>query len=161
VFHVKLVATVTCSHFIAVFIKIVKSVLIADKFQLSSPPAIATKQIAVDIIQWSKDVENMGHLAVFAKHLETELRSCCANVKSSTGKLRKEKLWGLFHQKRTSEAFNNNWIKFLKNSVEIKETQPEFYQDVTQELFTKINEGAFPVTPPTSSSTSKAEVYTM
>jgi len=85
-----------CSH-LAVFIKIVESVLAVDrdKFQLPSPVTII-KQI---IIQWSKDVENMGHLTVFAKHLETELRSCRANVKSSTGKLRKEKLWGLYTRK--------------------------------------------------------------
>ena len=43
----------------------------------------------------------------------------------------------------------------MKNSIEIKETQPAFYQHVTQELFTKIIEKAFPVIPSTSSSTCK------
>ena len=58
--------------FLAVFIKIVESILTVDKFQLPSPAAIATKQMAVDVIQWSKDVGKMGRLTVFAKHLETD-----------------------------------------------------------------------------------------
>ena len=37
-----------------VFIKVVESVLTADKFQLPSPAATTTKEIAVAAIQWSK-----------------------------------------------------------------------------------------------------------
>jgi len=133
------------------FIKIVESILTVDKFQLQSSAAIATKQIATAVIQWSKEGLHMNQLAIFAEHLESELRSCC-DAKSSSGTLKKEKLWGLYHQKRTSKLFNDSWIQFLKGSVEV-EVHPAFYQYVTQEMFTKIIEEAFPVGPSSSKST--------
>jgi len=91
------------------FIKIVESVLTIDKFQLQSPAAIVTKQIATAVIQWNKEGLHMNQLAIFVKNLEAELRSCC-DAKSPSGKLKK--LCGLYHQKRTPELFNDSWILF-------------------------------------------------
>ena len=84
-----------------VFIKVVESVLTADKFQLRSPAATTTKEIAVAVIQWSKEETHTEQQTAFVKYLEAQLRDCC-DVKSSSGQLKKEKLWGLYHQKRTS-----------------------------------------------------------
>ena len=86
------------------------------------------------------------------KYLEAQLRGCC-DVKSSSGQLKKEKLWGLYHQKRTSKDFNNCWHQFLESLIKVGKAHPAFYQYITQELFTKIIEEAFPVTPSTSACT--------
>ena len=48
-----------------VFIKVVESVLTADKFQLPSPAATTTKEIAVAVIQWSKGETHTEQLTAF------------------------------------------------------------------------------------------------
>ena len=50
-----------------VYIKVMESVLTADKFQLPSPAATTTKEIAVAVIQRSKEEEQ---LTAFVKYLE-------------------------------------------------------------------------------------------
>ena len=50
-----------------VFIKVVESVLTADKFQLPSPAATTTKETAVAVIQWSKEEAHMEKLTALLK----------------------------------------------------------------------------------------------
>ena len=56
-----------------VFIKVVESVLTADKFQLPSPVATTTKEIAVAVIQWSKEEAHTEQLTVFVNILRRSL----------------------------------------------------------------------------------------
>ena len=55
-----------------VFIKVVESVLTADKFQLPSPSA-TTKEIAVAVIQWSKEETHTEQLTAFVNILRHSL----------------------------------------------------------------------------------------
>ena len=53
---------------------VVESILTANKFQLPSAAATTAKEIAVAVIQWSKEEAHTEQLTTFVKYLEAQLR---------------------------------------------------------------------------------------
>ena len=89
-----------------------------------------------------KKSENEGHLFTFSSSLMTYLKDC---ITKSTSKcrLRKEKLWGFFHQLRTSQRFTTLWTKFLEEYIKEK-TSPILYQSLTYKLFKELVKAQHP-----------------
>ena len=67
------------------------------------------------------------------------------------------KIFGVFHQLRSSEAFKSEWVNFLL-IVTTTDPDPTFYQYVVGEIFDEILEQHCPTVQPTSGVTSQEEL---
>lgn len=65
-------------------------------------------------------------------------------AKQQTMKLRKEAMWGHYHQLRSSAVFHSEWAKFVQESVEIAPS-PVLYQQVTHEVFKSLIKAHYPI----------------
>lgn len=99
----------------AIFTKAVQSVVKEGRFHLPTPQSMAALSTASAVIRWCEDPTHSDSLAQFAHELSTKLGSCFSHHLSL--RLKKERMWGLYHQLSTSAAFKGYWAQFLQGSV--------------------------------------------
>jgi len=124
----------------------VESVLIEPRFKFETPAAKASYQLA-SLLTETKDSQQ-EHIKHFSSVLEEKLKACFITTHRSN-KLKQEKMWGQYHNLRTSEEFLLEWKKFL---TEITEMAPcsAFIQHVTHQVFKQMIKVQFQPTIATS-----------
>ena len=92
---------------------------------------------------WCEEPAHFELLTKFATGLTASLKTCFQHNHSSV-RLKKEKMWGLYHQLRTSKDFKEEWSQFLKKSVR-HQASPAFFQFVTHTVFKELITLEYPV----------------
>ena len=122
----------------------VKSVLSDGRFALASPQAAASIKIASALNElWGDQPHKHQSSKIFALYLVTQLKTCFQSKVKSLH-LRRERMWGMYHQLRTSDTFRCKWNKFLESSVCVS-SSPCFCQYVTNEVFKELIKLEFPL----------------
>ena len=85
---------------------------------------------------------NQEEATKFAASLRASLESCFNGC--LTMRVRREKMWGTFHQVRCSTTFKDMWASFLLDNLSVIAC-PIFYQYVTDEFFRSMIREHFPV----------------
>ena len=117
--------------------------LLADKsFYLPSPLAAAAVATAKLVKQWLDSADNIRPASAFSDKLAASLKSCfqCSNMR-----VRREKMWGNFHQLRSSDSFLSMWGTFLRECT-AEQASPTFFQYITDVIFRKMIKREFPLT---------------
>jgi len=79
----------------------VKSVLSDGRFKISSPQAVTAIEIASALNElWGDQPHKHQVSAKFALYLVTQLKTCFQS-KMKSPHLRRERMWGMYHQLRT------------------------------------------------------------
>ena len=94
----------------------VAAVIENDLFSLETLPAAATLKVATDLNKWMIQPHNYPQVELFATQLTAALKSCLPAPRLSQ-QVRREKLWGAYHQLRTSEKYIRDWKEFLHKTV--------------------------------------------
>ena len=122
----------------------VKSVLSDGRFTVASPQATASIKIASTLNElWGDQPHKHQSSTIFALYLVTQLKTCFQSKVKSLH-LRRERMWGMYHQLRTSDTFRCKWKKFLESSVHVS-SSPCFCQYVTNEVFKQLIKLEFPL----------------
>ncbi len=132
--------------------KAVETVLTDSAFQVPSPDASTALRTARAISDWSKRSENAAALHKFVKYLISQLMPCLGTDKQSL-RTRQTKMWGGYHQLRTSVKFVAEWKTFLRDSVG-SEVGPVFFQFITNEMFKDMVKQEFEIDPSSADASS-------
>ena len=117
--------------------------LLADKsFYLPSPLAAAAVATAKLLKQWLHSTENIRPAAAFSDNLVASLK-CCFPCHSNMH-VRREKMWGNFHQLWSSDSFQSMWDIFLRKCA-AEEASPTFSQYITDVIFRDMIKHEFPL----------------
>ena len=121
----------------------INSVLSYKKFKLPSPQATAVRNSATALIElWNGKPPNSVEFDNFANDLVEQLKTCFkTQVKSFH--LRKERMWGNYHQLRTSTTFKQKWKSFCKKLAVDYNTL--FIQHITDNVFMELIKKEFPL----------------
>ena len=133
------------------FTKAVQAVLLDEGFQVESLQATTALKTASSLLEWCREPDNREILESFSHVLVVRLKSCFAS-KHTTTQLRKERMWGAYHQLRTAKTFVNDWRTFLADSVHQK-AFPVFFQFVTQTIFKWLMKVQYPLADRTATET--------
>ena len=87
-------------------------------------------------LDWAKKKENTLILKEFYKYFTRSLNACLGSDTLSL-RTRKTRMWGLYHELRTSEEFIKAWKDFLNNSI-ASEACPTFFQFVAQKALKNV-----------------------
>lgn len=98
----------------------------------STPNGALVLESARALSEWMKNSSNMSLLVHFSKMLLLWLRTCF--VQDKHHHLKKDQMWGLYHQTCTSAKFRKAWSDFLQQSISTEST-PFFYLHVTDFIF--------------------------
>ena len=122
----------------------VKLLLSDGRFKVQTSQAVSAREIASALIAlWGEDPHKHPSSTEFAFHLVRQLKTCF-NSQQKSLHLRKERMWGMYHQLRTSNAFKCEWKEYLESCVKAS-ASPCFYQYVTNELFKDLIKLEFPL----------------
>ena len=119
--------------------------ILSGNFDIPSEEARSATATASFVIACSQDLDKCR----IAEELEKELQGCFCSKQSL--RVKKEKMWGLYHRLRTSKKFKDGWNSFLFKLTG-QQASPAFYQYVTNEVFKCLIEKEYPL-PETSTST--------
>ena len=114
----------------------VEAVLVDVDFEVPTSEARAATRTAAAFLDWAKKKENTLILKEFSKYFTRSLKACIGSDTLSL-RTRKTRMWGLYHELRTSEELIKAWKDFLNNSI-ASEACPTFFQFVTQKAFKNV-----------------------
>ena len=112
------------------FDRAVHRILEDDGFKVPSDLATSARSLASRLVTYHE--KNSALVKAFSEQFVSRLKTCFSTKKSF--KLAKEAMWKAYHALRTSDSFNDEWIKFIEDALGEKPT-PIFYQHVTHEVF--------------------------
>ncbi len=92
------------------------------------------QKTATKLSEWIKKAGNRDSVTSFCVNLGNKLRQC---FPQEGKKFIKHKIWGFYHQLRTSEEFVKDWTQFLKASIHVA-ASPFFYQHVTDVMLSEL-----------------------
>ena len=124
------------SHLIenGLFAKGVNALLDDDSFRIPSSPASHVRKTAECVSKWIPN--HQDEVSSFEKKLTASLSSCM-QVRQSSQKIRRERMWSLYHSLRTSDAYLAEWRTFLQKSGN-SEVSPIFYQYIGHHVFKQL-----------------------
>ena len=100
----------------------------------TSPPALAARKAANDLLEWMREDSNAGRLELFSLSV-VHLLDKAIQPDSAHTQAGREKMWGLFHSIRTSHEYKRLWTTFLEESM--VNATPLLFQTITDKLFQK------------------------
>ena len=112
----------------------VHAVLADNTFSLPSGPASCARKIAESISMWIPD--HLEGTTTFEKKLTASLTTCL-QVRHSSQKVRRERMWSAYHELRTSDQDTSEWNTFLQQSGN-SDQSPIFCQYVGHFIFKKL-----------------------
>ncbi len=118
------------------------------RFKASSPEAAVALNTASALLVLLEDSKHSVMVEDFTVKLYSKLKSCFQHTHSSLH-LNREKMWGLYHELRTSDSFKEEWSRFLHECG--KQPCASFVQFVTNTLFKQLIEEEFPLNSTTNS----------
>ena len=105
--------------------------------------AVAGRQIGEQLQQWLAEPQNQREATKFTAALNASLETCFSDHLSM--RMRRERMWGTFHEVRCSPPFKMMWEAFLSDNLSIT-ASPTFYQYITDAFFRSMIKEHFPVT---------------
>ena len=114
-----------------VLIKAFQSVLTDEEFELPTPPAIAAKRGAEQVLAWHATTAN-EEVSIFAQQLVLMLQSCFKEMKKQ--KDRREKMFEQLYMLRSTNEFADKWVTFLKKCG-VTDPTPTLFQHITDKVF--------------------------
>lgn len=120
-----------------------------EKFKSRSRTSSNILRSSKCLHQWCTDKRHASALNLFSKSVIGDLQSCLGTAEG-----KKEKMWALYHELRTSPTFQLKWTSFLCTSV--SDCHPVFFQYLTDVLFNNLlikKATKPPSTTPSSSAT--------
>lgn len=131
--------------------KTVETLLSDDGFQIPSEEAASALATAVKLSHWLKESGSTKLLNEFSASITSQVNSCFGSSTLSL-RTRKGRMWGAFHQLRTSKEFTAQWKTFLQESVGCTgcAAGPIFSQYTTYEVFKDLVRQKFKTTTNTT-----------
>ena len=132
------------------FLTALLTVLSDDGFQLPSPQAAEARKQALLLNDWCKKPEKQHILQHFAENLIAKLSAPFKRIVFKQGQsaarfvTQRGRIWGRYHQLRTSIEFRTLWSDFIKLSTQCVAT-PILYQFLTDVVFEQLVKQHFPV----------------
>ncbi len=111
-------------------------------FTLPSPHASDGQQAAAKALEWCRDPDNHTTVVSFAGDLTSSLTGCMQHKCGSQKEMR-EKMWGRYHQLRTTEDFSRRWKHFLLQATGAP-VSPIVFQYLTDKIFRRLICDHFP-----------------
>ena len=117
-----------------VFLQVLQGALSDEGFKIDTPVATQALDSASLLFKWCSRPENMEIVSTFATSLINDLSSALEqdNCKNMTTK--RERMWGRYHDIRTSEHFKSTWCSFIQASIGCS-SNPILYQYITDQIF--------------------------
>lgn len=115
-----------------VLVKVFQSVLLDDDFDLPTPPAIAAKKSAEQVLAWHATAANKAVMSTFAQQLVLTLQPCFKEMKKQ--KDGREKMLEQLYKLRSTNEFSDNWTTFLKKCG-VVDPAPTLFQHITDKVF--------------------------
>ena len=97
--------------------------------------AVHALEITRNLIKWRPDSTNEKAYLKFCDQLCYHLQQC---LPSSSSQANREKMWGKYHQLRTSMAFHKLWESFFNISLIDNNSNPILYQYITTYVFKEL-----------------------
>ena len=97
-----------------------------DGFSLQPPSVSSAPKIAKELPEWLSHPEQNAAPTEFAQNLTTILETCFGS-KDRSMKVKREKMWAIYHKLRTSAEYTASWSSFLHQSINT-EACPIFFQ---------------------------------
>ena len=131
-----------------------------ESLNMPIEPAITVLQQAKCMLEWGSRPENLLSLDEFEEKLVQELRACIPSMdfNSRSFVTARADMCRSYHSMRTSLHFVTLWTNFIK-VVLTEQPQPVFFQEITDIVFTKLVQSAFPVNITSSPSEATAISY--
>jgi len=92
------------SVLLGLLLQAVRSVLTDGRFRLPSPSAEAARKTAEALVAWLEDAEHKKLFDQFAASLIAKFKLCFSTTQK-TKRLKQAKMWGEYHQLRSSPSF--------------------------------------------------------
>ena len=105
--------------------------------------AVAGRQIGELLQQWLAEPQNQREATKFAAALSASLETCFSDHLSM--RVRRERMWGTFHEVRCSPPFKEIWKTFLSDNLSVT-ASPIFYQYITDAFLRSMIKEHFPIT---------------
>ena len=121
-----------------------KAVLTDDGFAIPSPPALAARSVATEVVGWCEEQGNADNLQAFAGVLIADLSVCFCGQPTWKPHVQREHMWHQYHKVRTTQLFRKKWVDFVALSTS-EPASPVFYQYVTDVVFKELIQAHFPV----------------
>ena len=117
-----------------VFLQVLQGALSDEGFKIDTPVATQALHSATLLFKWCSRPENTEIVSTFATSLINDLSSALEqdNCKNMTTK--RERVWGRYHDIRTSEHFKSTWCSFIQASIGCS-SNPILYQYITDQIF--------------------------
>ena len=116
-----------------------------DGFSLQQPHVSSAPKIAKELLEWLSHHDHNAAGTQFTQNLTTCLEVCFVS-KGQSMKIKREKMWGLYHKLRTSVDFAASWTSFLQQSINT-EACPIFFQYITNFVFKEMIKRQYPIEP--------------
>ena len=117
-----------------------------DGFSVPSSVNQKAVETASALALWCDCQDNLPYLAQFSRILCVRLHACFSRRHTSL-KLRKEKMWRVYHRLRTSATFCKDWRVFLQSSIG-HQGHPAFFQYVSLAILKHLIKVEYPLPPP-------------
>ena len=120
----------------------VEKLLVDRSFGPPSEITVACRSTGERLSQWLAAAENQEKARAFSDTLFFSLDDCFNQ--RGTDRIRKETMWGKFHQVRCSEPFTRLWRTFLMETLGV-EACPTLFQYLTDDFFRAMIRCHFPL----------------
>lgn len=117
-------------------LKAVKKVMTEEDFKVPSETAKRAVRTATYLVEWITESDaNMKVFTDFFSGLVAKFEKCFVSRRSM--KVREEVMWREYHVLRVSDAFREDWEKFLQLTIG-QAASPTFFQFVSHEVFKEL-----------------------
>ena len=119
----------------------VKALLADGSFTLPSSPATRARKVGECVFK--RIQENLSEAAEFEHKLQTLLNTCLQS-QSSSQRVKRERMWSLYHILRTSDSYHTEWQVF-QIRCGISEESAIFFQYIGDYVFKEMIKLHFPL----------------
>ena len=126
-----------------VFVQALEALLNDSRFHLPTLNGPSVLDTASKLYVWASKENSQGPLSDFISEMLRKMRKCFTYHK---GEVKKDAMWGMFHQMRTSYDFIDQWRSLVKaSSISVNEPSHFVYQYVTEFIFKKVIKNDHPI----------------
>ena len=136
----------------------IQAVMQDEGFKVPSDEAAHALETARNLTKWTSDPTNIIPCLKFCDELCHNLQQC---LPSFSLQANREKMWGKYHQLRSSEEFHKSWKTFFKTSLGDTSSNPILYQYITTYMFKELikKQSPAPSLPDSPQSTKQLLTY--
>ena len=120
-----------------VFLQVLQGVLSDECFKIGTSLATQALESADLLFKWCSRPENREIVSTFTTSLINDLSSALDHDNCKNMTARRERMWGTYHDIRTSEHFRSTWCSFIQASIGCS-SNPILYQYITDQIFSEM-----------------------